>query len=45
MMFMPNSSKNDIILVQYPYSDLSGAKVRTSLPSPAANSRGGIPVA
>ena len=26
MMFMPNSSKNDIVLVRYPYSDLSGAK-------------------
>jgi mRNA interferase MazF len=28
MMFMPSSSKNDVILVRYPFSDLSGAKVR-----------------
>ncbi len=25
---MPNYSKNDIILVQYPFSDLSSSKVR-----------------
>ena len=25
---MPSSSKNDIILVRYPFSELSGAKVR-----------------
>ena len=28
---MPNSSKNDIILVRYPFSDLSGAKVRPAV--------------
>ena len=28
---MPNSSKNDIILVRYPFSDLSGEKVRPSV--------------
>jgi mRNA interferase MazF len=30
-MFMPNSSKNDIVLVRYPFSDLSGAKVRPAV--------------
>jgi mRNA interferase MazF len=30
-MFMPNSSTNDIILVRYPFSDLSGAKVRPAV--------------
>jgi len=25
---MPSSSKNDIVLIQYPFSDLSAAKVR-----------------
>jgi len=28
---MPNSSKNDIILVRYPFSDLSDAKVRPAV--------------
>jgi mRNA interferase MazF len=28
---MPNSSKNDVILVRYPFSDLSGAKVRPAV--------------
>ena len=28
---MPNSLKNDIVLVRYPYSDLSGAKVRPAV--------------
>ncbi len=28
---MPNSSKNDIILVQYPFSDSFGAKVRPAV--------------
>jgi mRNA interferase MazF len=28
---MPNSSKNDIILVRYPFSDLSGTKVRPAV--------------
>ena len=28
---MPNSSKNDIILVRYPFSDLSAAKVRPAV--------------
>jgi PemK-like, MazF-like toxin of type II toxin-antitoxin system len=28
---MPSSSKNDIILVRYPFSDLSGAKVRPAV--------------
>jgi mRNA interferase MazF len=28
---MPNSSKNDIILVRYPFTDLSGAKVRPAV--------------
>src|SRR3990172_3803867 len=31
MTFMPNSSKNDIVLVRYPFSDLSGAKVRPAV--------------
>jgi mRNA interferase MazF len=30
-MFMPNYSKNDIILVQYPFSDLSSSKVRPAI--------------
>ena len=28
---MPSSSKNDVILVRYPFSDLSGAKVRPAV--------------
>lgn len=28
---MPSSSKNDVILVRYPFSDLSGAKVRPAI--------------
>ena len=28
---MPNSLKNDIVLVQYPFSDSSGAKVRPAV--------------
>ena len=28
---MPNSSKNDIVLVRYPFSDLSGFKVRPAI--------------
>ena len=28
---MPSSSKNDIVLVRYPFSDLSGAKVRPAV--------------
>jgi mRNA interferase MazF len=31
MMFMPSYSKNDIILVRYPFSDLSSAKVRPAV--------------
>ena len=31
MTYMPNSSKNDIILIRYPFSDLSGAKVRPAV--------------
>ena len=31
MMFMPSSSKNDIILVRYPFSDLSDSKVRPAV--------------
>ena len=34
---MPNSSKNDIILVRYPFSDLSGAKVRPAVVVSAAH--------
>jgi mRNA interferase MazF len=30
-MFMPNYLKNDIILVRYPFSDLSGSKVRPAV--------------
>lgn len=30
-MSMPNYSKNDIILVQYPFSDLSSSKVRPAV--------------
>ena len=28
---MPSSSKNDIVLIQYPFSDLSAAKVRPAV--------------
>lgn len=28
---MPNYSKNEIVLVQYPFSDLSGSKVRPAI--------------
>jgi len=28
---MPNFSKNDILLVRYPFSDLSGSKVRPAI--------------
>jgi mRNA interferase MazF len=28
---MPSSSKDDIVLVRYPFSDLSGAKVRPAV--------------
>jgi mRNA interferase MazF len=31
MMSMPSYSKNDIILVRYPFSDLSAAKVRPAV--------------
>ena len=31
MMYMPNSLKNDVILVRYPFSDLSAAKVRPAV--------------
>lgn len=38
-MFMPNYSKYDIILVRYPFSDLSNAKIRptviVSVPHPS----------
>lgn len=30
-MFMPTYSKNDVILVQYPFSDLSAIKVRPAV--------------
>lgn len=30
-MFMPSYSKNDIILVRYPFSDLSSSKVRPAV--------------
>jgi mRNA interferase MazF len=30
-MFMPSYWKNDIILVRYPFSDLSGTKVRPAI--------------
>lgn len=30
-MFMPNYSKNNIILVRYPFSDLSNSKVRPAV--------------
>jgi mRNA interferase MazF len=30
-MFMPNFSKNEIILVSYPYSDFSDSKVRPAV--------------
>ena len=35
---MPSSSKNDIILVRYPFSDLSGAKVRPAIVVSASHS-------
>lgn len=28
---MPNSSRNEVVLVRYPFSDLSGAKVRPAV--------------
>lgn len=31
MMSTPNYSKNDVILVRYPFSDLSGSKVRPAV--------------
>ena len=31
MMFMPNYLKNDVILVRYPFSDLSNVKVRPAV--------------
>ena len=31
MMSMPSYSKNDVILVRYPFSDLSGSKVRPAI--------------
>jgi mRNA interferase MazF len=31
MMSMPSYSKNDVILVRYPFSDLSGSKVRPAV--------------
>ena len=31
MMFTPNYLKNDIVLVRYPFSDLSGSKVRPAI--------------
>jgi mRNA interferase MazF len=31
MIFMPNYSKNDVILVGYPFSDLSFTKVRPGI--------------
>jgi mRNA interferase MazF len=30
-MFMPSYSKNDIILVRYPFSDLSSSKIRPAV--------------
>jgi mRNA interferase MazF len=30
-MFMPNYSKNEVILVRYPFSNLSGSKVRPAI--------------
>jgi mRNA interferase MazF len=35
---MPVSSKNDLILVRYPFSDLSGAKVRPAVVVSASHS-------
>ena len=35
---MPSSSKNDIILVRYPFSDLSGSKVRPAIVVSASHS-------
>jgi mRNA interferase MazF len=31
MIFMPNYSKNDVLLVRYPFTDLSGIKVRPAV--------------
>jgi mRNA interferase MazF len=31
MIFMPSYSKNDVILVRYPFSDLSSSKVRPAV--------------
>jgi mRNA interferase MazF len=31
MTFMPNYSKHDVILVMYPFTDLSGAKIRPAI--------------
>jgi mRNA interferase MazF len=31
MMFMPSYSKNEIVLVRYPFSNLSGSKVRPAI--------------
>lgn len=31
MISMPSYSKNDVILIRYPFSDLSGAKVRPAV--------------
>jgi mRNA interferase MazF len=35
---MPNYSKNDVILVRYPFSDLSGVKVRPAVVVHASHS-------
>ena len=35
---MPSFSKNDVILVRYPFSDLSGAKVRPAIAVSAPHS-------
>src|ERR671925_243892 len=31
MTFMPSYSKNEVVLVRYPFSNLSGAKVRPAI--------------
>lgn len=31
MMYMPSYSKNEVVLVRYPFSDLSSAKVRPAV--------------
>jgi mRNA interferase MazF len=31
MMSMPSYSKNDVVLVRYPFSDLSGSKIRPAI--------------